>query len=793
MSLFRSSIAAVSFLISALICNNGILLTNAMVLSNNPVKTEIPVSELKNSMNAARPELDEWREYNELRGSLNYDKLQTFFGRRPYLVLNRFWKVSKILKNTVDEWKAAKPVGNSSETDGGGYEFAYVAEDEFDRVNSEEQTARGLKLCERMSSLGPVAVKISQTLSQRADIVGDEACNALKTLQTSNIQFDDTLAIAIIKESLNWDGPIAANLIGEEDKGKGEPLFAHMSEKPIAVASLGQVYKARTHEGLDIAVKVQRPDGTALLATDVVCFKLLLKVIDAYRKLQPGQAFDPGLLDLIVDRIATDMTEELDYIKEAANGVKFEQSLKFLGFVKTPKVVKKYSTDKVLVTEWVRGNHLNKLTKEEGLAMTRMAVEACTASIVLTGFVHADPHEGNLMLDEDGNIVFLDFGLMSDVSENIMEAFASGIQGCLAEDWVELTKAFKATGFICDPIEWKPGDPSDEFEAVGIDPETGEDLGIAQLSGELGEAMRTVEGGTSRFGALATVLNQYLSERWKMQTPPYVLLLIRTFLTLEGIAGRVDPDFNIYEMAMPWAVRRSLSPATVDGIATLRSTLLTEDNKIQWSRLLEMVEEAGSSASQEEKTKEKDSLTAESQSLPPQNNNDETTTVKSSSTETAKKAAMNDAVVTLLGSPEGVVLRSLLKDLDSIDLISRLLSKEGKSLRHQAVTALSSQNKESSTTVETTKDNNNEDLVRPVSEESAQLRERQMNKAKKVVFLLGLEHLKRQMKGGPLALAKFFMLSLRIALGVARQTIRSKFSRLKLRRSATKKPSLSVQ
>merc|ERR1719198_1804092 len=102
--------------------------------------------------------------------------------------------------------------------------------------------------------------------------------------------------------------------------------------------------------------------------------------------------------------------------------------------------------------------------------------------------------------------------------------------------------------------------------------------------------MVDTEGGTSRFGALATVLNQVLAPRWKMFTPPYVLLLIRTFLTLEGIAARVDPDFNIYEMAMPWAIRRSLSPNTAEGIAALRSTLLTPDNRVQWDRLLEMVE-----------------------------------------------------------------------------------------------------------------------------------------------------------------------------------------------------------
>ena len=148
-----------------------------------------------------------------------------------------------------------------------------------------------------------------------------------------------------------------------------------------------------------------------------------------------------------------DMTDELDYYKEAESGVKFQESLKFLGFVKTPRVVMEYSSERVLVTEFIKGLHLNDLSRDDGLSMTRMAVKACIASLVLTGFVHADPNEGNNMLDEDGSIVFLNFGLMSDVEDTVMEAFAQGIQACLADDWNSLTKAFKSSGFISDPIE----------------------------------------------------------------------------------------------------------------------------------------------------------------------------------------------------------------------------------------------------------------------------------------------------------------------------------------------------
>ena len=157
-----------------------------------------------------------------------------------------------------------------------------------------------------------------------------------------------------------------------------------------------------------------------------------------------------------------------------------------------------------------------------------------------------------------------------------------------------------------------------------------------------------------------------------MFTPPYILLLIRTFLTLEGIAGRVDPDFNIYSMAMPWAMRRSLSPSSSDGVAALRRTLLTDDNRVQWARILELLNDAQGTGPDEQAAASPAAAAA---------------TSLASSSDAARAAAMNDAVGSLLGSRPGAALRKTLSDLDSTDLAARLVSKEGRAIRHAAALA----------------------------------------------------------------------------------------------------------
>ena len=221
-----------------------------------------------------------------------------------------------------------------------------------------------------------------------------------------------------------------------------------------------------------------------------------------------------------------------------------------------------------------------------------MAVEAVTAGLCLTGLVHADPHEGNIMrASTTATSCSWTSASCSPRRRGHLPREACfgrpGIQCVLAADYVGLVQAFQDTGFVGTPINWREKD-GDAWQDAHP---SGKPL-PAVMAEEVERRMSAAPETGSRFGALPPAVLGDMGFTWYMFTPPYIILLTRTFLTLEGIANQVDPAFNVYEVALPWAVRRALAPSTVKGAATLRSSILTEDGTFQWGRIDDLVEEA---------------------------------------------------------------------------------------------------------------------------------------------------------------------------------------------------------
>ncbi|CAE7884732.1 unnamed protein product [Symbiodinium microadriaticum] len=522
------------------------------------------------------------------------------------------------------------------------------------------QRTRGAVLRTALSKLGPIFVKIGQTLSERPDLIGEEACEELKLLQQENEPFSTDVAFAMILEDLGHKGPLSpGGYTSKDGDPTAAPLLAEISPDPVAAASLGQVYYAKTLDGREVAIKVQRPGSLRQVALDWTCWALGLMLMDFY---WGGQGDE---YPKIADEVAQGVFKELDYHNEARNAAIFLKKHKFLPFVTAPEWVPELTgpegTARVLTLSWIHGRKLQEIeSKEERMQMVDMAVEACVSSLVFTGFVHADPHAGNMLLTADGRLAFLDFGLMGTVEPRIMEGFAAGIQHLLAERWLPLAKVMQDVGFMAVGEEGgfkKVVDPSARvFEYTSCPDE--------EFAAALEAQMKAEEGGLSRFGALAGALTK-LSDRYHMTMPGYIILFIRTFLTLEGIAGVVKPDFNIYEASLPYALQRALSPKTEEAVAALRETWVTDTGAPRW-----------------------DTLNALAQSLSEPDRQSQGGPESGPQNSSPSSPSYGEVLRRVLQSPEGRALRRILVDLDFRQLLLGLAGPQGAQVRSAASQAL---------------------------------------------------------------------------------------------------------
>jgi len=419
--------------------------------------------------------------------------------------------------------------------------------------NPQRARSRAREAADLVASLGPAFIKAGQALSTRPDIVPPVLLEELAQLQDQLPGFDPALAMACIEEDLGQ--PV-------------DTIYAQLDREPISAASLGQVHKGLLHNGQKVAVKVQRPGLREQITLDLY----IVRNIAAWLNRNVGLIRSD--LVALIDELGKRVFEEMDYCNEASNAETFARLHAHNPRIAVPRIHREATSRRVLTMEWIEGVKLTNLeaVRELGIdpdELVQVGVNCSLQQLLEHGFFHADPHPGNLLALPDGRLAYLDFGMMSEVSRESRTGLIQAVVHLVNRNFAKLSKDFVSLGFLAEDVNLEPIVPA--FEGV------------------FGQAL---EMGVSRmdFKAVTDDLSGVMY-KFPFRVPPYYALIIRSLVTLEGIALSVDPDFKILGAAYPYFARRLME----DPDPSLRNSLkemLFDGEVFRWQRLDNLIASA---------------------------------------------------------------------------------------------------------------------------------------------------------------------------------------------------------
>ncbi|TYQ31094.1 ABC1 kinase family protein, partial [Pseudanabaena sp. UWO310] len=404
-----------------------------------------------------------------------------------------------------------------------------------------------------LTRLGPAFIKIGQALSTRPDIVPPIFMDELAELQDQLPPFPNEIAFQFIRDALGAD-PL--------------DVYAEISDNPIAAASLGQVYKGKLKTGELVAIKVQRPDIAAGIALDMY----ILRGIATW--LKKTFKFVRTNLAAILDEFASRIFEEMDYTFEGQNAEKFAKYYGELEGIYVPKIYWQYTAKRVLTMEWIEGIKLTNVEKIKELGFNsrhiiEVGVQCSLRQLLDYGYFHADPHPGNLLVMGDGKLAYLDFGMMSEVSAEQRFGLIEAIVHLVNRDFAALSKDYVRLGFLTEDIDFTAIVPA--LSEVFNPPE--------------GQSLTQMD-----FKDMTDQLSQIMYD-YPFQVPAYYALIIRSLVTLEGIAFSVDPNFKVLAVAYPYVANRLLNDSAPELRMALKD-LLFRDGEFRWNRLENLLSNA---------------------------------------------------------------------------------------------------------------------------------------------------------------------------------------------------------
>jgi ubiquinone biosynthesis protein len=381
----------------------------------------------------------------------------------------------------------------------------------------EAGSSRGLRLRQMLDELGPTFVKFGQLLSTRPDVVPPDIVFELKALQDDVRPFPFEDAEVVIREELGLTI---------------EQLFLEFEETPVAAASIGQVHRAVLPNGRRVAVKVQRPDAPRQIEADL---ELMYQVARLVRERVKALEFIDAVS--LVDEFARTIRQELDYRMEARNAEQFHRNFVGHPHVQVPRVFWSYSRSRVLTLEYLEGVHLRDLdlstyTIDERQRLSYLIAEAWMHMIFRHGFFHADPHPSNIMvLEQSEKIGLIDFGMVGKLTDEDMSKLTGLFIDAVSERIEALPRRLAALG-----VRY-PKDREEEFV------------------NELRDVYYRYYGARlSEIDPIQLIREAFaLIYRMHLQLPTRFVLLDRAIATLGSAGMELYPDFNVFDVAKPYA------------------------------------------------------------------------------------------------------------------------------------------------------------------------------------------------------------------------------------------------
>ena len=382
--------------------------------------------------------------------------------------------------------------------------------------NTQVNNNEGERLSKSLESMGTTFIKLGQFLATRPDIIGESLSKELENLQDRLPPFSQDQAKKIIKDDL---GINTYNSIID------------LSE-PVAAASIAQVHKAKIDDNgiiKDVAIKILRPDIKKIFNDEIDAIMLFAFLVESLiKKTKRLKLVEVVFLLKEITNLEMDLRFEAAAANEYAENTKND-----IGF-NVPKIYWNYTSENVMTLDWVEGISIRETDelKKRDINTKKLAediIQNFLRHAVRDGFFHADMHQGNILIDNDGHIVPIDFGIMGRLDKMSKRFLAEILFGFIQRDYKKVAEVHLIAGLV--PKNVPINDLAQALRSIG------EPI--------FGQAVKDISGGK--------LLKQLfdVTEKFNMQTQPQLLMLQKTMVVVEGVARKLNPETNIWTTSKP--------------------------------------------------------------------------------------------------------------------------------------------------------------------------------------------------------------------------------------------------